>query len=177
MDMSGDVVTIPLRKPPAAALCFGVISVVAVAGSVAAMVLIRSWQALTLGTLVIVAIVWVWGTVVAVRRARASTRAEIVVSSQGVQTHMWAIDWDRVRRMWIGRSSAGRLQALMIEPLEPSDVKSSSRVLKFNFGAGRVMGAPPIQILQVNVDRPLEEIASLFEAKAGRPLLSPPLGK
>jgi hypothetical protein len=77
--------------------------------------------------------------------------------------------------MWIGRSQARHLMALNIEPLRPDDVRRPRSVtLQFDARLGGAMKMPAIQILQANVDRPLEELARLFKEKAGRPLLARP---
>ena len=70
--------------------------------------------------------------------------------------------------------TSGGLPALNIEPMRREDVelKTRSSALRLNAGLGEAMNMPALQILQANVDRPLEELARDFERLARRALRS-----
>ena len=53
---------------------------------------------------------------------------------------------------------------------EDLKLKTGSRALRLNARIGDAMSVPPLQILQENVDSPLEELAGEFERLARRPL-------
>lgn len=172
-----DSLVVPLRAPRWAAWSFPVMSAVLAVGSIVWMVLAPSWEAFLYGTLMIGSLAWVWGTRLAARRTRGTASMQIVATKEGLRSPLWELDWGRVDRMWIGRTESGRLKALNIEPLQPADIRRPpSRALRLNAVAGSAMKIPAIQILQANVDLPLEELAARFEEKAGRPLLVQPEG-
>lgn len=45
--------------------------------------------------------------------------------------------------------------------------------MRLNARLSETMGMPSIRILEVNIDRPLEELIDAFEERAGRRLLTP----
>ncbi len=88
---------------------------------------------------------------------------------------MWSLDWDRVSAMWIGNTLSGQ-RAILIEPIRPSDIRGpESKALAVSKTVSRAFSAlftpkapEQVMLLQANVDRPLEQLLSELEAKAGR---------
>jgi len=142
--------------------------------AVALITLDRSWQGIFWGLLLLGSLVAIWITILAARRTRRGAPMEITATRDGLRSPLWALDWERVERMWIGDTQAG-LRALSIEPLQEADIRRSpSTALSLSAIAGNAMNIPAIQILEANVELPLEEIAARFEEKAGRQLLVRP---
>jgi hypothetical protein len=130
-----------------------------------------SWESAIYGGFTIAAFAWVWGTHFAARRARGNAPVQIVATKQGLSSPWWSLDWSRVHRIWIAPTAAGELHALNIEPIQPADItRTPSKTLRFNARVSELMNMSTIQILQDNVDRPLEELAADFERMARRPL-------
>jgi hypothetical protein len=159
---------VPLRVP-ARGKIFAPLSVVLVVGFAAWIAATLSWQSIVFGGGGIVALVGVWGLMRDVRKARGGAPAQIVATEKGISSPMWSISWDRVARVWIGRSGqqTGNIRVLNIEPFDLSDIeRPRSFFYSANLALGRLMGIPPIQIPQMNVDRPLETLLSQLEEKA-----------
>ncbi len=47
---------------------------------------------------------------------------EITATGDGLRSPLWALDWERVDRMWIGETPHG-LKALNIEPVQEADIR------------------------------------------------------
>ena len=169
-----DDFVVPLRAPRWARWTFPAISAVLMVAAVALITLDRSWQGIFWGLLLLGSLVAIWITILAARRTRRGAPMEITATRDGLRSPLWALDWERVERMWIGDTQAG-LRALSIEPLQEADIRRSpSTALSLSAIAGNAMNIPAIQILEANVELPLEEIAARFEEKAGRQLLVRP---
>jgi hypothetical protein len=166
-----DQLVIPLHVPRWGRLSWPVLSSILGFGSVVWIVLSPSWPSILYGGLMIASLVWVWATRVAARRARGDQPPQIIATRTGISSPVWAITWDRVSRVWIGPIAGGGIQALHIETFRPEDVRwAKSKTVRLNARASRSARMAPIQIPQVNVDRPLSAIAADFERLAGRAL-------
>jgi hypothetical protein len=160
---------IPLSVPRRVDAAFAGVSIVFVVGSLTWISLSPSWPSIVYGGGMVGALAWVWATRLAVQRVSGAGPLQIVATSHGLSSPFWSIDWDRVARMWIGPTKAGRLMALNIEPMRANDVNwIQSKTLRLNARVGDAMNMPAIQILQVNVDRPLAELESQLRLIAGR---------
>lgn len=164
---------ITLRTPRWAIWTFGPMSVLLAGGAIAWMALDPEWEAFVYGPLLLASLALVWTTVAVAQRVRGGAPLEIVATDDGLRSPLWELDWDGVERIWIGRIRLGSPRALNIVPRRPDDVRlPPSTVLRANFALSGAMRLPAIQILQVSVDVPLDELAVRFEEKAGRPLLA-----
>lgn len=162
---------IPLRSPPLMRLLFALLSFGSGVGLVVWIVRSHSGVSIVEGGLGIGILIWGWGTLLAARRARGGAPLQIVATREGISTPLWSINWDQVKRIWIGPMPSRLLRGLHIEPKRPTDIVwASARVLKFNTRLGDAMKMAPIQIPQTGFDRPLEEILRDLEGIAGRPL-------
>jgi hypothetical protein len=160
---------IPLSVPRRVDAAFAGLSIVFVVGSAVWISVSPSWKSIVYGGGMIGAFAWVWATRLVVRRVGRTAPLQIVATSHGLSSPFWSIDWDRVARMWIGPTKAGRLMALNIEPMRAEDVNwIQSKTLRLNARVGDAMNMPAIQILQINVDRPLDELDAQLRSIAGR---------
>jgi hypothetical protein len=170
---AAEPLVIPLRAARRTRIFFAAASIAFTVGPAIWIVVSRSWSAIIYGGFAIVAFTWVWLSRLSARRARHGAPLAIVATSEGISSPLWSLDWSRVSRIWIGDTSGG-LPALNIEPMRREDVelKTRSRALRLNARLGEAMNMPALQILQANVDRPLEELARDFERLARRALRS-----
>ena len=80
---------------------------------------------------------------------------------------MWSIPWSRVAQMWIGRRRAGNVRVLNIEPFDAKDIERPRSIFYANNTIlEQQMRIAPIQIPEMNIDRPLEVLLAQFEEKA-----------
>jgi hypothetical protein len=169
--VADEALVIPLHVPHRSQLTFAAISLAFVVGAIVWNVLATSVPSIVDGGGGVAIFAVIWWIRFAAHRARGNAPLQIVATREGLGSPIWKLGWDRINRIWIGPTASGALQALHIEPVRPEDVQwPRSRALRFNAWIGGAMHMSEIQILQISVDRPLEEIASDLARIAGRPL-------
>jgi hypothetical protein len=170
-----EALVIPLHVPHRSQWTFAAISLAFVVGAVVWNGLAPSIPSVVDGGGGVAIFAVIWWIRLAAHRARGNAPLQIVATREGLASPIWRLPWNRISRIWIGPTTSGALQALHIEPISPEDVQwPRSRALRFNAWIGGAMHMSEIQILEVSVDRPLEEIAADLARIAGRPLGSSP---
>lgn len=164
---------VPLVVPAKYRYGFPAMSLAVAIGCVAAIVLDVSLEALIWASVTLAIFAWIWGSMFAMRRARRGAARGLVLTRDGIRSPFFSLDWERVAGIRIGATSArtGSLPALFIAPIRREDVRlAKSAALRANRWIDDVTGHRELRVLQVNVEMPLEELASKMEARAGRPL-------
>jgi hypothetical protein len=132
-----------------------------------------SWETRVPAAATIGLFAWIWATIVAARRARGSAVNAVVLTTEGISSPLFTLEWERVARAWIGSTSPETrgMRALFVEPVRPSDVRmASSGVLAANRWLEARTRRGRLQFLQSSVDLPLEELLDEMEQRAGRRL-------
>lgn len=107
-----------------------------------------------------------------VKRILGGETPQLVATRAGLRSSRWAIDWDKVERIYIGAMPAMGGRSFRLEPVSPSDVQWQplGRFLRFLRFTDKALGQPPIQFPERVFDRPLEDVIATMSHVAGRPL-------
>jgi hypothetical protein len=123
-----------------------------------------SWFIAVLGVGWILSMTLVWAIVLTNRRVLNGGPMQLVADSEGVRTEHWSIRWDRVDRMWI--SAVAGTRTLNISVTDRRFVKRPrSAVYSLAAWVDQLFGFPAIRIMEMNIDRPLEDLLAQLETR------------
>lgn len=100
------------------------------------------------------------------RHARGGQRNRLSLTTEGLQTPLWRLEWVNIESVAVGEVAGQR--TLDIEPFRLSDIATDSRFLALNLRLSELVGKPPIRLPASILDRPIEDAIAAIETAAGR---------
>lgn len=107
-----------------------------------------------------------------VKRISGGKTPQLVATPTGLRSSRWAIDWDKVQRIYIGTMPGMGGRSLRLEPVGPGDLRyqPSGGFIRFLRFIDKAFGQPPVQFSERAFDRPLEDVIETLSRVAGRRL-------
>lgn len=173
MQASGSDIVLDVRVPQKYRYLWPAITVAVLAVAILMVIFDRSWVVITLAAMTVGVFVWINVSFATAIRARRGAANQLALTAEGLRSPLFSLDWEMINHVWIGETSAqtGSLRALFIEPSQPSDIRwVQSRMIGANRWISEKVGHGQLQVLQMSIEMPLEQLVSEMERRAGRRL-------